>query len=301
MKRSVKNWMLPFVMLSLVVNAYAYDTKVDGIYYNLSENDHTASVVDNGHQPYKGEVIVPESFTNVDGQEYTVTSVGRQAFNKCFDLNSVVLPSTVTNIEERAFFNCPSLVSVTMPAVTSFGEGAFIYCSGLQAVELPEGTTAVSENMFSGCSSLESVTLPSTVNSIGNTAFGGCTALTILNVKAENVPQCSADAFTDIDKEKCTLNIVSGTEVKYQNAEGWKDFTNIIGKYAGVESVANDGVNVMASDGIINVIGVREGQPVEVYNVSGQLLYSGNDTTISIAVKGLYVVRVNNKSFKVLL
>ena len=298
----MKNRLLPLVMLSLVMNAYAYDIKVDGIYYNLSEEDHTASVVNNGNHPYKGEVIIPEKIEDEGGQEYTVTLIGEQAFLTCSELTSVKLPSTITSIGVRAFFNCSALVSVDIPsAVTSFGEGAFIYCSSLQSVEIPEGTAEVSENMFNGCSSLTSVTLPSTIVSIGNTAFAGCSALTTLDVKASVPPTCGTDVFANVDKDKCTLNITLGSEMIYKSAEEWKEFKNIEGKYAGVESVANGEISVLASDGCIKVNGAKDGQTVRIYNVNGQLLYSGSDTSVDTAAKGLYIVRVGDRIFKVVL
>ena len=40
---------------------------------------------------------------------------------------------------------------------------------------------------------------------------------------------------------------------------------------------------------------------VEVYNINGQLVYTGNDTTISVANKGIYIVKVADKTFKVAL
>ncbi|HIU38549.1 MAG TPA: T9SS type A sorting domain-containing protein, partial [Candidatus Limisoma intestinavium] len=40
---------------------------------------------------------------------------------------------------------------------------------------------------------------------------------------------------------------------------------------------------------------------ITVYNINGQLVYSGTDTTISVPTKGIYIVRVKGQTFKVAL
>jgi hypothetical protein len=59
------------------------------------------------------------------GGSYTVpagvANIGPFAFDECFGLEAVTIPSSVTNISYGAFVHC-SLVSVTIPgSVTSIG------------------------------------------------------------------------------------------------------------------------------------------------------------------------------------
>ena len=93
-----------------------------------------------------------------------------------------------------------------------------------------------------------------------------------------------------------------GSREAYSSATGWNNFTNIIEDdlKTGVESALADDGNVTAENGNIVVTGV-DNTKIEVYSVNGQCVYSGNATTIPVSAKGLYIVKVNGKSFKVML
>ena len=108
--------------------ALAYGCKVDGIYYDITPANRTASVT---RVSYSGGVIIPETIA-FDGTTYSVTSIGDGAFANHSGLTSVTIPNSVTSIGNYAFFNCSGLTSVTIPnSVTTIGEFAFAYCSGL--------------------------------------------------------------------------------------------------------------------------------------------------------------------------
>lgn len=73
--------------------ASAYDFEVDGIYYNyLSSTTVEVTSRTNG---YSGEVSIPESVT-YSGSTYNVTSIGDRAFQECYYLTSITIPSSVT-------------------------------------------------------------------------------------------------------------------------------------------------------------------------------------------------------------
>ena len=115
------------LILSVVfsTSALAYDVKIDGIYYNLISKGKTAEVT-SGEEKYSGEVVIPSSIT-VEGKEYTVTSIGNEAFYHCSGLTSVTIPNSVTSIGEKVFFGCSGLTSVNIPnSVTSIGNSALL-------------------------------------------------------------------------------------------------------------------------------------------------------------------------------
>ena len=141
------------LILSVVfsTSALAYDVKVDGIYYNLNSEGKTAAVTRNWKDNYSGEVVIPSSIT-VEGQEYTVTSIGNEAFYKCSGLTSVTIPNSVTSIGKDAFNACRSLTSVIIPnSVTSIGESAFYFCLSLTSVTIPNSVTSIGNGAFSVC------------------------------------------------------------------------------------------------------------------------------------------------------
>ena len=140
------------LILSVVfsTSALAYDVKRDGIYYNLISKVKTAEVT-KGEEEYSGEVVIPSSIT-VAGKEYTVTSIGNEAFYRCSGLTSVTIPNSVTSIGECALSGCRGLTSVTIPnSVTSIGDRAFEYCKGLTSITIPNSVTSIGWGVFRDC------------------------------------------------------------------------------------------------------------------------------------------------------
>ena len=219
----------PALLLILLIfssfYALAYDCKVDRIYYDLNNDDKTASVTYMGlytsdnKDAYVGNIIIPESIT-YSGTTYSVTSIGDNAFRGCSGLTSVTIPNSVSYIGKYAFASCSGLTSVTIPnSVSYIGEAAFGGCSGLTSVTvdknngtydsrdncnaiietstnklivgcknttIPNSVTSIGSSAFSGCSGLTSVTIPNSVTSIGGYAFSGCSGLTSVTVDKNN-------------------------------------------------------------------------------------------------------------------
>ena len=180
--------LLLILLLFSSFSALAYDCKVDNIYYNLNNEDKTASVTYMGlytsdnKDAYVGNIIIPESIT-YSGTTYSVTSIGDNAFRDCSGLTSVTIPNSVTSIGDGAFAFCSGLTSVTIPnSVTSIGEGAFFGCSGLTTMTIPNSVTSIGDLVFYGCSGLTSVTISNSVTSIGYGAFSGCSSLTTVTI-----------------------------------------------------------------------------------------------------------------------
>ena len=145
-----------------------------------------AIIVHNG-QTYTVTSIGDDAFaschiTSVDIPD-GVTSIGNDAFLMCRSLTSVTIPDGVTSIGGDAFSNCISLTSVTIPdSVTSIGGGAFRDCDGLTSITIPDGVTSIGRNTFLHCAGLTSITIPDTVTSIGDYAFADCSGLTSVNI-----------------------------------------------------------------------------------------------------------------------
>ena len=166
------------LILSVVfsTSASAYDVKIDGIYYNLISKGKTAEVT-SGEEKYSGEVVIPGSIIS-EGQQYSVTSIGEDAFFDCSSLTSVTIPNSVTSIGWSAFECCTGLTSVDIPnSVTTIKGSAFRDCSGLTSITISNSVTSIGSWAFEGCSGLTSVTIPNSVTSIGFTTFEGCRSL----------------------------------------------------------------------------------------------------------------------------
>ena len=146
----------------------------------------------------------------------SVTEIRSLAFIDCSGLTSIEIPKGVTSIGNYAFYKCSGLTSIEIPSsVTSIGNSAFSGCSGLTGIEIPSSVTNIGNSAFSGCIGVTSINveagnvvydsrdncnaiiekeantliqgckntkIPSSVTSIGNEAFEGCSGLTSIEI-----------------------------------------------------------------------------------------------------------------------
>ena len=223
--------MLLLVLLSMMdikVNA----SIIDGINYNINDENKTASVVKSSYGRYSGHISIPESI-EYNGEQYDVTSIGGSAFSGCSGLTSLTIPSSVTTIGESAFHGCRGLTSLTIPSsVTSIGMYAFCYCSGLTSLTLPSSVTSIGMYAFYGCSGLTSLTIPSSVTSIGEYAFRNCSGLTSLTIPSSVT--AIGTAFSGCNG-LTSITIPKSVKVIYDNS--FEDCTSLRDVYCYIESV----------------------------------------------------------------
>ena len=196
----------------------------------------------------------------------SVTSIGHSAFSLCSGLTSIVVDENNTVFDSRN--NCNAIIetatntlitgcnSTIIPnSVTSIGSFAF-YGSGLTSVTIPNSVTSIGEDAFGYCSGLTSVTIGNLVTSIGEYAFYNCSGLKVLTCLAPNPPACDINAFTGIDKSKCTLYVIKESVNVYKIADQWKDFYNI-SEYDGVDDITVDADDAATLYDVYNIQGVK--------------------------------------------
>ncbi len=143
-------------------------------------------------------------------------------FEDCNKLTSISLPNGITSIGEEAFYYCSSLVSVTIPnSVTSIGQGAFSGCSKLTSITIPNSVTSIGSYAFYSCTDLASIIIPNSVTSIGDCAFYRCTSLAEVTLLGTTLPDCTTDAFYNVDLSKATLYYAPGLDT---SSAPWSSF-----------------------------------------------------------------------------
>ena len=194
--------------------AFAYDVEINGMHYNLDNENKTAEVTGGGD--YISEITIPSSITYNDNT-YSVTSIGNSAFNFHTELTTITIPNSVTSIGDYAFSLCSSLASITIPnSVTHIGESVFVSCKKLTKIDvdsnndhftsvdgvlynkdittllccpeaktsisIPNSVTSIGVAAFLWCSSLTTIVIPDKVSSIESQTFRGCELLTSITI-----------------------------------------------------------------------------------------------------------------------
>lgn len=182
------------ILSAALIPMYGWAIEYNGLYYTiLSETDRTVKVTFWRHEDpnycnnsdyVKGDLIIP-GWVPYNGKNYKVVAIGDRAFEGCYRLKSVILPSTVTTIGKNAFMSCSDLDTVIFPYhMTTIGENAFYNCENLYSLDLPASLTTIGAQAFNGCRNLTISELPASLVSIGWGAFTGCQKVTSLTLPA---------------------------------------------------------------------------------------------------------------------
>ena len=264
----------------------------------------------------------------------SVTSIGDYAFVGCSRLTSIQIPNSVTSIGEGAFGDCSSLTSVVWNAkkcsdFTYFDDGLFkdsknitsftfgdsvehipaYLCygmSGLTNLEIPNSTTSIGESAFYNGEKLTILVLGNSVILIEKDAFKGCDNIKKIDSKATKAPAIeNEDQFSENVYAKADLFVPTGYEDNYKYAYAWSEFYNIKGKdFTGIENVSLATLFITVDVNNIIVYNAPTGSQVATYRIDGQMValktVTNNRTNIEVPNKGIYVVAIDGKSFKVM-
>ena len=166
------------------------------------------------------KIVIPSS----------VTSIGEWASSNCGSLSTIVIPSSVTSIGDRAFSSCTSLKYISIPkSVIGLNGNPFADWNGklqclspnfineddilfnkdknkiisfrnqnIESYVIPSSVTSIGDWAFSGCSSLSKIVIPSSVTSIDYGAFSDCSSLSKIVIPS-SVTSIGEMAFMDCD------------------------------------------------------------------------------------------------------
>ena len=212
-------------------------------------------------------VTIPEGITLIAGDAFyklealksvtfpeSLKEIGTAAFYRCTNLTNINFPNNIHTIDYDAFIGTgistplyndyiyaympPSLMvaSVSIPeGIQEIAPTAFNKCSELQSVEVPNSVKKIGSMAFLR-SGVKYVSIGKNVSKIGTDAFFGCShleeiynyAVTPQNIYYNTV-FAGDGANPAVDKTKCKLYVPFESLDAYKAANGWKEFTNIIG------------------------------------------------------------------------
>lgn len=230
----------PNTLTSVGVNAFN-----NTAWYNNQPNGPVI-INDSVLYNYKGDIIgsyvVPNSILYITDRALDskssltsitlgsgVTNIGKNVFNNCSNLSSIVVDSNNVTYDSRD--NCNAIIktasntliagcknTVIHISVTVIGESAFNGCTGLTSITIPDGVTIIGNGAFRNCSNLTTVALPNSIRSTGPISFQGSP---ISTVSINNV-ECLCNIKCDSRSNMWTNN--DNTEVRvYINGEELTD------------------------------------------------------------------------------
>lgn len=209
--------------------------------YTISGSEATIT----GYTGSGGDVAIPDKLG-----EYTVTSIGNNAFQHCTSLTAITLPETIKDIGYDAFYGCNKLATIDLPnSIVTIGGSAFYDCSKLTEIVIPEEVTSLEDGLFYNCTSLESVTVPSNVTSLGNDVFYNCKELINVNIP-NGVTTISDHAFFGCNSLKSILIPDSVSRIEDYAFCGCSSITDITIP----SSVTSIGDEAFGGCGLVNVI-----------------------------------------------
>lgn len=150
--------------------------------------------------------------------------IGNNAFSDCSALSTVNIPSTVENINYDMFYNTPWIASQTADdgilyinnvalkyvgsnssnleltireGTTAIGDrfSSYIYKEYFKSITFPSTLLSIGEEAFSGCSSLTTLTFPDKLEKIGKEAFYNCGGIETLDLSSTSLTEIGEKAF----------------------------------------------------------------------------------------------------------
>ena len=193
-------------------------------------------------------ISIPNSVTNIGNRAFaectsltnvmmsdSVKEIGHQAFYKCTSLSDIALPQELSYMGFGAFAECSSLQDIEIPSsLEDLLDGAFYNCTSLTNVVIGEGVKNLGSGswynssslgsgsnssfgggiitdtygLFENCAGLTRFVIPSTVSSVDEWVFEGCSSikdLTISNYLLQRYGIALLPSYRDIEKLTITL------------------------------------------------------------------------------------------------
>lgn len=194
-----------------------------------------------------------------DAATYQITSTGK-------DVGTTPTVAIVDDKDVGGSFAIPEAVTYhnTNYKVTEINESAFENNKYLTEVSIPSSITSIGDKAFKGCSNLKSITVYITTP----------ISLAVATTRGDETSSDGSSVFEGVDKLTCVLYVPDGSVDLYKEAPVWSDFKHI--------------VPISTLTGI-SVVNVTEGEPFDVYNLQGRKVKS-RATDLRGLPRGIYII-----------
>ncbi|MDY4077599.1 MAG: leucine-rich repeat domain-containing protein [Clostridium sp.] len=176
---SLKKIDIPYSVTEIGVSAFSWCENLEEI--NVHEDNESYSSENKIlYSKYKSILICcPAGLKENDVKiNSDTTTIYDYAFNRCKNLENIIIPEGVKSIGNNAFSNCVKLSSISIPNTVEYlGYSVFYNCNNLKDVNLSSELKEIEPASFEQCIALESLVIPEKVEKISVGAFENCTSL----------------------------------------------------------------------------------------------------------------------------
>lgn len=173
---------IPNSVSTIGTSAFGACSGLNTLYFN-AENCETCGS--------EGRPAFPRTLKNlVIGND--VKSLPDNAFYHCSELTAIEIPESVASIGKNTFYGCVNFASVSTSTLedwlkiefgneysnpTYYAKKLLVGGETIRRLTIPEGTTRINAFAFVNCEPLVTVTFPTSIKSVGDAPFIGCTGL----------------------------------------------------------------------------------------------------------------------------
>lgn len=147
------------------------------------------SEITNNYQVENGVLIEYSGKDSIVEIPAGVTKIAMRAFGPNSHIKQVIVPEGVIELEGQhipggvygifgAFDSCYNLENIQLPSTLKIiGDCAFASCKNLKRIEIPDSVTHISTCAFADCNKLEDIIFSKNIEEIGEYAFQRCSSL----------------------------------------------------------------------------------------------------------------------------
>ena len=267
----------------------------DGTFnYTYATGSKVATLV-RGDYSSMSSVTIPAT-TTIDGVDCAVTSIGKEAFLECYNLESVTFSEGIKTIGHSAFQHCYNAAFSSLPStIKVIDDNAFFDCHKIVNLVIPDGCTKIGRDAFNSCYNLKKVVLPNSLTSIGDYAFRNENITQVIShisspFEIEQGVFCmTSNSYWDPEKQEnintytkqnATLYVPDGTKSAYLAIAGWNMFVDII--EGEPKEITYEGLiySYVDGKGIAKVIG-RADEDLRDISILGSIPIGGNNYSVN--------------------